>query len=53
MNASSASSGRARLLGRLIPNPKLRFLDQYREVLRFTQIALRRRIVRHRVADIR
>jgi integron integrase len=30
-----------RPLGRLIPNPKLRFLEQCREVLRFKQMALR------------
>src|SRR5436190_23527336 len=46
MNApfNPSSPGRpkpARPLGRLIPNPKLRFLDQCREVLRFKQMALR------------
>jgi len=58
MNASFVSSGPARPLGRLIPNPRLRFLDQCHEELRFKQMALRGRIVRrldsafHRVADI-
>src|SRR4051794_18471237 len=39
MKASSGSAGPKRPLGHLIPNPKLRFLDQCREVLRFNQMA--------------
>jgi hypothetical protein len=41
MNTSSGSRAPVRPLGRLIPNPKLRFLEQCREVLRFKQMALR------------
>jgi len=37
----STSSGSSRPLGLIVPNPKLRFLDQCREVLRFKQMALR------------
>ena len=41
MCASSDSSFPGRPVGRFIPNPKLRFLDQCREVLRFKQMAHR------------
>jgi integron integrase len=37
--APSRSGGPERGLGRYIPNPKLRFLDQCREVLRFKQMS--------------
>jgi len=30
-----------RPVARFVPNPKLRFLDQFREVLRFKQMSLR------------
>lgn len=41
MNAFARSREPSRPLGRFIPNPKLRFLDQCREVLRFKQMAWR------------
>jgi hypothetical protein len=41
MSTSSGSSRPDRPLGRFLPNPKLRFLDQCREVLRFKQMAAR------------
>ena len=41
MHMVSTSIGRDRRLERFIPNPKLRFLDQCREVLRFRQMAYR------------
>jgi hypothetical protein len=41
MSTSSRPLRPDRPLGRFIPNPKLRFLDQCREVLRFKQMALR------------
>ncbi len=41
MTTSLASRDPMRPLGRFIPNPKLRFLDQCREVLRFKQMAFR------------
>jgi integron integrase len=41
MSTRSDSSRPDRPLGRFIPNPKLRFLDQCRQALRFKQMALR------------
>jgi hypothetical protein len=41
MNAPSGSADFRRPVGRFLPNPKLRFLDQCREVLRFKQFAAR------------
>jgi hypothetical protein len=41
MNPSLSSAEFRRPVGRFIPNPKRRFLDQCREVLRFKQMALR------------
>ena len=41
MNPSLSSAEYRRPVGRFIPNPKLRFLDQCRKVLRFKQMALR------------
>ena len=41
MDPTADSDGPRRPLGRFIPNPKLRFLDQCREVLRFKQMAFR------------
>jgi integrase len=41
MSTSSGSWRPDRPLGRFLPNPKLRFLDQCREVLRFKQMAPR------------
>ena len=41
MRMASTSIGQDRRLERFIPNPKLRFLDQCREVLRFRQMAFR------------
>lgn len=39
--AANAAERPRRPLGRLVPNPKLKFLDPCREVLRFKQYALR------------
>ena len=41
MSAPFDASAPERLLGRFLPNPKLRFPDQCREVLRYKQMALR------------
>lgn len=41
MNGSSAIPVASRALDRFVPNPKLRFLDQCREVLRYRQLAYR------------
>ncbi|HEY2952917.1 MAG TPA: integron integrase [Verrucomicrobiae bacterium] len=41
MNAPSEASFPGRPVGRYVPNPKLRLLDQCREVLRFKQMSLR------------
>jgi hypothetical protein len=40
MNANRGGSP-GRLLARCVPNPKLKFLDQCREVMRFKQLARR------------
>ena len=39
--AAEVSVRQRRPLGRLVPNPKLKFLDQCREVMRFKQLARR------------
>lgn len=41
MSGSSHPSWQGRPIARFLPNPKLRFLDQCREVLRFKQMAAR------------
>ena len=41
MNGAFDPSYAGRPVARFLPDPKLRFLDQYREVLRFKQMARR------------
>jgi hypothetical protein len=38
---AASVAARQRPLARLVPNPKLKFLDQCREVMRFRRLALK------------
>jgi hypothetical protein len=41
MPHAASVAARQRPLARLVPNPKLKFLDQCREVMRFRRLALK------------